>query len=95
MNMKVNKVVLRRITNGDTPAAWLQFEFENGTVVNKIFKFDSEDLKNYQFKDVINRAVHVKTYTDADKHIFIDTQHFITSNNLVPFIDITTFLGVF
>lgn len=92
--MKVTTVVLRSITNGCT-AAKLAFEFEDGTIVDKIFKFDTEELTKYQFKDVINRAVHVKIYSDADKHIFIDTKHFITTNKLVPFVNIANFLGVF
>ena len=88
------KVVLKRVLK-DCSGALLEFTFDNGVVQEKSFRFDSEDLKNYQFADVLCKPVHVRIYRNDENHVRIDTKHFIESNELKAFVSFDCFLGVF
>ena len=88
------KVVLKRVLK-DCSGALLEFTFDNGVVQEKPFRFDSEDLKNYQFASVVNKPVHVRTYVNDEGLARIDTKHFIESNSLKAFVSFDCFLGVF
>ena len=92
--MRVCTVVLKRVLK-DCSGALLEFQFENGLVEEKPFRFDSEDLKNYRFADVLCKPVHVRVYRTSEGSIRIDTKHFIESNSLKAFVSFDCFLGVF
>ena len=88
---KVTKVVLKSIYSEYTKAK-LQYHFDDGTVQEKHFKFDSQALMDYKFADVINQPVHLRTYRAEDGSAYIDTKYFIERNNLQAFVCFDNFL---